>query len=118
MLGMGVVYIMFVVTAETPPPMETEAREYPGSARDVPSQVLPKTAREASEEFHRTYDDAAEEIVDEGDPIAESRRRNREKAERQQQQAQQKPQSVPDAASRPKQKPGKNTPADERRQRR
>jgi len=36
---------------------ETPQRRYPGTPDSHKSKVLPRTAKEASDHFHRTYDD-------------------------------------------------------------
>lgn len=48
---------LFVTAGGEQPLPETPPRRYPGTPGSHKSQILPRNARQASEQFHRTYND-------------------------------------------------------------
>lgn len=57
-LSVVLVSVLLFVTAGGEQPLpETPPRRYPGTPGSHKSQILPRNARQASEQFHRTYND-------------------------------------------------------------
>lgn len=83
--------LLNTIGGEQPVP-EAPQRRYPGTPDSHKSKVLPRTAKEASDHFHRTYDDT--DTVYAGDKGRRSEPRERKEQPRQQQQPTQ-PQAKP-----------------------
>ena len=83
--------LLGTVGGEQPVP-ETPQRRYPGTPDAHKSQVLPRTAKEASDHFHRTYDDT--DTVYAGDK-AGRRSEGEERKERPRREKQAQPQKKP-----------------------
>lgn len=94
------------IGGEQPVP-ETPQRRYPGTPDSHKSKVLPRTAKEASDHFHRTYDDT--DTVYAGDKAGRRSASSDNKPEhpRSQQQAQPQPRTGKAAPAKAAPKPAK-----------
>lgn len=90
------------VGGEQPIP-EAPPRRYPGTPGSHKSQILPRNAREASEHFHRTYDDV--DTVYQGDRRSSRTERRTERPKNEAQPRQQKASEQKPARPAPKQAP-------------
>lgn len=106
LFSVAIVALLFIYTAQTPEIPDGDPREYPGSPRNIRSRVLPRNAREASNEFHRNYDAPDTTYSgDRSDPVAESRRRYRQQQQRDNDKQQQQPQRQLQNSRQPQRQP-------------